>query len=446
MRKRKTPAVAIVSLLFIGCLYGFSSPVIEEISETDTASRAVRSRETGNRRTTGESLSTEDPPVPSGGERALLVYEEDSEDIESYLMDSSPHFDRNEPGNPPRGYDVTITPADYGFDDAYPTDSDTRNNFIDHRVDGLSFQTRRYRTGYIQQEYIVMSPNRLGVNEAFIEYRFDTAITAMSVELTHWREFVTEQLDDTTGMAVFQIFAGNEWVTQLDLLDPDTDLPRDRTDPAVYSFEFDSPVYRMRFYSEYWGIGSVQLNRGRICIGEMKLDLSEYSLPLSGAEPGYEPKRWNDESIKSQYNCYAYALDTQELGWIEIGFTEGKSHDNVEGYHSREILTELLFTDMENLGIEIEAIGKNERCDAGFYKIALVVDPSKDFHFYRQNSDGTWSHKRGQLEVDLLDASDAVIYDPETCDRDYRDIKYQVYDGYYRNFIGFFQIDISSSA
>lgn len=42
-----------------------------------------------------------------------------------------------------------------------------------------------------------------------------------------------------------------------------------------------------------------------------------------------------------------------------------------------------------------------------------------DFHWYRQNPDGTWSHKPGGGAVTNLDASNNIIYDPETCDKDY---------------------------
>ena len=35
----------------------------------------------------------------------------------------------------------------------------------------------------------------------------------------------------------------------------------------------------------------------------------------------------------------------------------------------------------------------------------MVVDRGNTFHFYRQNKDGTWSHKPGVLPVTNKDAS-----------------------------------------
>ena len=36
---------------------------------------------------------------------------------------------------------------------------------------------------------------------------------------------------------------------------------------------------------------------------------------------------------------------------------------------------------------------------SGEYAVLLVVDPNNDYHWYRQDSDGTWSHKPGATKV-----------------------------------------------
>ena len=65
----------------------------------------------------------------------------------------------------------------------------------------------------------------------------------------------------------------------------------------------------------------------------------------------------------------------------------------------------------------VKKIQKYEKCPEGYYKIALFLDRGEDYHFYRQNSDGTWSHKPAKYPVTNLDFYDNVIYDPEKCDR-----------------------------
>lgn len=55
------------------------------------------------------------------------------------------------------------------------------------------------------------------------------------------------------------------------------------------------------------------------------------------------------------------------------------------------------------------------------YVVALVVDstaPVYDYHWYRHNPDGTWSHKPGSTPATNVDDSSALIYDPQTANRD----------------------------
>ena len=40
----------------------------------------------------------------------------------------------------------------------------------------------------------------------------------------------------------------------------------------------------------------------------------------------------------------------------------------------------------------------------------MVVAPLHTFHFYRQNRDGTWSHKPGTMKVTDVDADNNKIY------------------------------------
>jgi len=115
-----------------------------------------------------------------------------------------------------------IAPNEYGFEDRYPTDEITKNSFESHTIRGFTFETRRYRVGYIHNEDIVMSLIRKGINEAFIEYRFKTALTRMDVDLSHWREQSNEWLSSSNGTAVVQQYIGKAWVTVLDLLASNT--------------------------------------------------------------------------------------------------------------------------------------------------------------------------------------------------------------------------------
>lgn len=183
---------------------------------------------------------------------------------------------------PKEYYDTPyIDPNEYGFEDAYPTDDNTKNNFISHNVRGLLFETRRYRTGYIHDEYVVMSPIRAGINEAFIEYKFASPITRIDVQLSHWREYSYEWLNSSTGTATIDAFINGEWVTQLDLLSTSTNLPTNRNYPNFYQVAFTTPICSFRFHSSSYGTNTNNNNRGRICIGKIAVYPKENSANIS---------------------------------------------------------------------------------------------------------------------------------------------------------------------
>lgn len=336
----------------------------------------------------------------------------------------------------------TIQPSNYGFEDAYPTDLNTKENFISHfavasnpTINDLLFETRRYRTGYIHNEYIVMSPIRLGINEAFIEYRFESAITRMDIELSHWRPYSNEWLNHDTGSACIQQFVGNKWITVLDLLSSTTNLPVDRSHPSIYTIEFERPAYRIRFYSCSYGNNTNQDNRGRICIGNITLFASEYNLPLSGYEQDYTPNSWNGFFRVRKNNCYSYALNAKKQGIMQPGGKKLKEEDYISS-----VLIDLITSDSEKYGFEFEPIDKHTPCPAGTYKVAIAIDvekPEFDYHWYRQDSDGTWSHKPGEFPVSNRDGAGNIIFDPENCNRQ---CIYAPGTLNYKVFVGFFAI------
>jgi hypothetical protein len=53
-----------------------------------------------------------------------------------------------------------------------------------------------------------------------------------------------------------------------------------------------------------------------------------------------------------------------------------------------------------------------KKCPNNHHKGAMVVADNHTFHFYRQNSDATWSHKPGTQNVINVDASNKKIHIP----------------------------------
>ena len=78
-------------------------------------------------------------------------------------------------------------------------------------------------------------------------------------------------------------------------------------------------------------------------------------------------------------------------------------------------------------------ISKNEKLPENYYRIALYSrDNASDYHYYRQDANGLWSHKNGWRKATNKDNKGRIIRDPDTADR-----------GKYINHCGFFMVPIS---
>jgi hypothetical protein len=164
--------------------------------------------------------------------------------------------------------------------------------------------------------------------------------------------------------------------------------------------------------------------------------------PLTGYEPDFNPDLYNKhKGIKEALNCFAYAFDYRRLpksgsctknscpvSFPQPGRASGyPKWSKVNGKRCPD-LTARLFGDVPDL----KASSFEARCPKKYSKIALVVDEDEDYHFYRQDSNGQWSHKPGATDVTHLDATKRPIYDPQLASRKYPDsgLHYDQFCGY----------------
>ena len=148
----------------------------------------------------------------------------------------------------------------------------------------------------------------------------------------------------------------------------------------------------------------------------------------------YEPHKWNDNIfIRKSHNCYSYALNIIEKKKIneckKILLTQTKclrkQPNNVNKKYEFHSCSELI----ENIILEypqIKIVNKNTPCPEGFYRVVLFLIKRfdnhhltlNDFHFYRQDSDGFWSHKDGWRKATNKDKQGNLITDPEIIDNE----------------------------
>jgi len=161
----------------------------------------------------------------------------------------------------------------------------------------------------------------------------------------------------------------------------------------------------------------------------------------------YEPEQWKEITIRYCTNCYCYAINqiinpitkTVFDNWnhTQPGNLGGKNNiiKDWKNLPEDQVLKTIIDStnyDLHFLGLQIIPSTFEEVIeDEDIWKVALCFcfDNIRDYHWYRQNNDGTWSHKCGTYEVKNTDEVDKVIINPEECNR-----------GIYTNFAGFFII------
>lgn len=143
-------------------------------------------------------------------------------------------------------------------------------------------------------------------------------------------------------------------------------------------------------------------------------------LPTSGSEPRYQPEKWNKSGYIKKNNCYAYLLDdlktrnAKPQPGLYGGVSEKMTYTNCEETFQR--------MKKDNPNVYKEA--GNKPCRYGYYKGYLALDPSRDYHFYRQDRNGMWSHKAGKLPASDVDAAGNPISNPELSNHLYADYQY----------------------
>jgi len=154
-----------------------------------------------------------------------------------------------------------------------------------------------------------------------------------------------------------------------------------------------------------------------------------------------------DPTIQEAHNCWDYSLDIVDAD--QLHQCDGKGPSCVPQFHQpggtkglSDALTErrgrtckmvkyLMRKDVP----ELTPTTFQNRCPADTSKIALVVHPGEDYHFYREDPDGFWSHKDGSNKVKRHDAEGKPIWNPKTAARDYRPrghfLNYKDFCGFY---------------
>jgi hypothetical protein len=175
--------------------------------------------------------------------------------------------------------------------------------------------------------------------------------------------------------------------------------------------------------------------------------------PMSGYEPIRDIDAWNkNKNLKETHNCFTYSMNVVDnklikkcketvdcdVSFHQPGYASGHGKFKSEGNKGcLEMVSRMLGDNPD-----VKPIKFHQRCPDNTSKIALIIDPKRDYHFLRQDKvernieeNGTWSHKPGAMDVTTKDSSDRPIIRPDRAVFIYNNkkdpLRYTKFCGYY---------------
>jgi len=131
------------------------------------------------------------------------------------------------------------------------------------------------------------------------------------------------------------------------------------------------------------------------------------------SNPVYAPEEWNDNGeIQKTNNCYSYALDERENGnyWgLQPGEAGGQPITTTADLNLDYVTNAAISDGRIKNPTLLNKLGFGKR---GYYSVYLVSADGVDYHWYRQDKGGMWSHKPGITPVVNVDASGRFISNP----------------------------------
>ena len=198
----------------------------------------------------------------------------------------------------------------------------------------------------------------------------------------------------------------------------------------MFAYCGNNPINRADTSGQFWGI----------IIGVT------FALGLIASLSGCSNSNVSDskpDPYSGQANCYAYAMNLEYDPRTGTSFQtkpqpgefagNGLTASDLRGSTAtvKRNINRKVLADARVLNFNyVEVSSADHVAKPGNWVVALVyATDGSDYHWYRRNDDGTWSHKPGSTPIISWDASGNIITDPATCDRG-------IYDG----FLGYYEV------
>jgi hypothetical protein len=151
----------------------------------------------------------------------------------------------------------------------------------------------------------------------------------------------------------------------------------------------------------------------------------------------------NNKYVRESHNCYTYFLNLKSLKAYnqckkdlgkynycdrpQPGRRAGYAHFKKSDFTCPEVMKRTAADNPKMVTLK----NIKQSCPNDFYKGAVVVAPGRDYHYYRLNKEGYWTHKPGYKPSTAYDAKGRLITDPQKAMRDYGGtLNYSEFCGY----------------
>lgn len=140
----------------------------------------------------------------------------------------------------------------------------------------------------------------------------------------------------------------------------------------------------------------------------------------------YVPNKW--KNVICDTNCYAYALNSlypEKSSSNTLYYVGAFSGYKFNQYCTSEELLERLFADFDFLGLKIGESTFDAVIPKDSYKICFLSSED-DFHFFRYDKQGFWSHKSGWSSLPTNKYCGQIITNPNIARKNYDIIGYYI--------------------
>jgi len=160
----------------------------------------------------------------------------------------------------------SISPDGYGFREEYNWTPEFKNVTASS---GDIIQTRRLRTGYIQDNYLTLSAKRNNAGRAYLEYLCPFYVSKINWKMGLWSD--NESLQRNSSIRL-ESFSNGEWVVARTFVYSELSKNKDLLYDYTHTFSYGTTDFR--FIVDTNAVEN-ENNRGRLVIGN--IDILDFS-------------------------------------------------------------------------------------------------------------------------------------------------------------------------